>query len=532
MCALYKGDKLIAGVAIPVDGARSIGQIVQSAIPLSDAGLHPLDGIEIEGSGIYEAFVNYVKSLYEGGSATNCFAQSTIKVVYNYVEEGTLTDNNGILSGFSASNYAIAGSTSNIFSPNTSSWEINLKMLTGSNVSTAQYLIVGNGTVIGFGGIGISNSKFILNLSSNDSSADIASGVTGNYTVLANTNYWIKLSFNGVDTYSLSYSTDGETFISDISVTSSTSVFQGSYILLGINRTNQTLQNPFLGSIDLSESYIKINSAIWWQGKENVVISADQVWQNYVAEYGVCGKFVYTAASGSNPAKVRIPLYNNKIYTSSINPTTPVKGNDISIGLTNGTDSFGLSEKFGSNGFGKVAIGSAVGTSGATQTIIDKAVGLTTEGTKSGIIADLADITTPLDGYYYIVVSTSTKTDIEVDIDEVATDLNNKVDKSSLVEVPVIVESFYDKGSWYKVYSPDSTGYKWCEQGGIGAEGATITFLKEFAFINYSIILTDASMENYGIGVSSKTTTSFVFGIGGNTTGGGSAYWRASGYIL
>ena len=407
MCALYKGERLIAGVAIPIDGARSIGQVVQSAVPLTDAGLHPLDGTEIEGSGIYEAFVNYIKNLYEADSAANYFAQSTTEVVYNYTPEGTLTNNGGVLSGFSVSNYAILGNTLKVFSPNTSSWEFNLKLTTGSSVSTSQYAFVGNGTATGFGGFGINNSKFVLNLSSNDSSADIANGVTGTYTVLANTNYWIKLIFDGIDSYILSYSTDGETFTDDIVVTSSSTVFQGSYILLGINKSSQTLQDPFLGSIDLSESYIKINDTIWWQGKGSVVISADQVWQNYATEYGVCGKFVYTAASGSNPAKVRIPLYSSKIYTSNIRPTTPVKGNGTALGLTNGTaDGAPLTDTANNTLYvSKNGYGENVGTAGTMSAFAaQKYIGVTEDATKSGIIADLADITTPLDGYYYIVV--------------------------------------------------------------------------------------------------------------------------------
>lgn len=99
-------------------------------------------------------------------------------------------------------------------------------------------------------------------------------------------------------------------------------------------------------------------------------------------------------------------------------------------------------------------------------------------------------------------------------------------------QVYPVVETYISGSSWYRIYAPDSTGYRWCAQGGIGAEGATIIFLKEFASTYYTIILTDTALENYGIGLSSKTTTDFVFGIGGNTTGGGSAYWQASGYIV
>lgn len=52
--------------------SRNIGEVVQSTIPLTDAGLHLLDGSLIS-SGSYSAFVDYIGDLYDSGSATNCF---------------------------------------------------------------------------------------------------------------------------------------------------------------------------------------------------------------------------------------------------------------------------------------------------------------------------------------------------------------------------------------------------------------------------------------------------------------------------
>lgn len=63
MCSLYLGDQIISGVATPVEGARNIGQIVQSTLPLNDAGLHLLDGALINGSGIYSGAVSYIAGL-------------------------------------------------------------------------------------------------------------------------------------------------------------------------------------------------------------------------------------------------------------------------------------------------------------------------------------------------------------------------------------------------------------------------------------------------------------------------------------
>ena len=37
--SLYLGENLISGVATPVEPSRNIGQIIESIVPLTDAGL-------------------------------------------------------------------------------------------------------------------------------------------------------------------------------------------------------------------------------------------------------------------------------------------------------------------------------------------------------------------------------------------------------------------------------------------------------------------------------------------------------------
>ena len=60
---LYLGNNLISGVQTIVGESRNIGQIIPSAIPLTDAGLHLLDGTLILGNGIYSSFVDYIAGL-------------------------------------------------------------------------------------------------------------------------------------------------------------------------------------------------------------------------------------------------------------------------------------------------------------------------------------------------------------------------------------------------------------------------------------------------------------------------------------
>lgn len=58
---------------INISDTRNIGEIVQSAIPLTDAGLHLLDGSLLSGSGSYGAFVTYISGLYTADPTANYF---------------------------------------------------------------------------------------------------------------------------------------------------------------------------------------------------------------------------------------------------------------------------------------------------------------------------------------------------------------------------------------------------------------------------------------------------------------------------
>ena len=77
-----KQDKLTAGdnivikdnvISAPTINARNIGELVPSVLPLTDAGLHLLDGALISGNGIYGDFVDYVSGLYEENPTASYF---------------------------------------------------------------------------------------------------------------------------------------------------------------------------------------------------------------------------------------------------------------------------------------------------------------------------------------------------------------------------------------------------------------------------------------------------------------------------
>lgn len=176
----------------------------------------------------------------------------------------------------------------------------------------------------------------------------------------------------------------------------------------------------------IAELYAEDPTANYW--------TTEAAWQQSVTDYGVCGKFVYDSVNNT----VRLPKYSDKIYTTDTAATAPVAGNGKALGLYNGSDTKMMTQTGNGSGNLNATRGLGVGTSttvedaGAGDSSYDagddsKAIGVSPDENKSGLIAKLSNITAPVEGYYYIVVAISTKTDIEVDIDEVTTDLNGKV---------------------------------------------------------------------------------------------------------
>jgi hypothetical protein len=263
-------------------------------------------------------------------------------------------------------------------------------------------------------------------------------------------------------------------------------------------------------------------------------------WQAAVTLTGVCDKFVYDSVNNT----VRLLKYGNQIITKtsaiSTASTVPVKGNGMTLGFTDGNGhSYGLQAStlqqgnriFSSSVFGSNA-GSAVVDSGNPSA---KTMGVTTVGDKSGLIADISSIKNyPLDCYYYIVIATSTKTSIQVDIDEIATDLNGKadVDLSNVPTSKGILTARYVNGtSWYRVYSDG-----WCMQGGLveatnGQTGFTVSLLQNYVNTNYQVIVSAANSAYSTTGYGATNLTVSQFDIFNSQNTARQIFWLAMGYI-
>ena len=233
---------------------------------------------------------------------------------------------------------------------------------------------------------------------------------TGN--ALSDNNYWEELSFGG-----------GSRNIGEIVASTTPLTDAGLHLLDG-----SKLQ---YGSY---KSFIDYIATLYNSGDYSAIFDTEANWQSAMATYGVCSKFVYDSVNNT----VRLPKYGNQIITTNPSITTastvPVKGNGMTLGLTDGNTGRGtVVASNGTIGWQNGAYGHVVSTTASGNfTYAYGYAGVTTNATKSGIIADTSNLLSitnySLDCYYYIVIATTTKTDIQVDIDEIATDLNGKAD--------------------------------------------------------------------------------------------------------
>lgn len=177
------------------------------------------------------------------------------------------TSSTGVISGFNASSYF---TLPNLFKPGSSPWERIICFTTGSDVTTVQEIDFASPYPGGANSgillqVGETTPKLHVGYSANGVGYDTI--LHGTTIIQSNTTYYTKMEFTGT-AYNLYLSTTGafageETL--ECSYTSSIPIYQsGTHDVFGY-RTSSILQ-PFLGSIDLSKSYVKINGNVWWEG--------------------------------------------------------------------------------------------------------------------------------------------------------------------------------------------------------------------------------------------------------------------------
>lgn len=154
------------------------------------------------------------------------------------------------------------------------------------------------------------------------------------------------------------------------------------------------------------------------QAEPPAYFTTEENWQTSITQYGVCGKFVYNATNNT----VKLPQ-----ITGILEGTTDINalGALVEAGLPNITGQFHSTDNAGwANGAFTYQ-----GTSGKGHWNSDDGQHtITLDASKSSSIYGKSTTVQPqtIKQFVYIVISNSKNTDIMVDIDNIATDLNNK----------------------------------------------------------------------------------------------------------
>lgn len=267
---------------------------------------------------------------------------------------------------------------------------------------------------------------------------------------------------------------------------------------------------------------------------------SEEDWQTSVTTYGVCGKFVFTPASGNTPTTVRLPKITG-IIEGTTDTTALGELQEAYVKLPNITGTWGGAPSAYVSQYGTGAITwSSVGGNYGYNTGGGGGSGFSFDASKcsdvySGDGTDTVVHPQTIELLFYIVIAETANTQIQVDINQIASDLNDKVSISDCQEVQCVVETYQNGTSWYRIYSDG-----WCEQGGVAyctvATTTTVSLLKNYINTNYSVLLEpnkDATdIWGHGDTVPPSSITTSSFGIYIHSSGGSyNIFWRACGYI-
>lgn len=148
-------------------------------------------------------------------------------------------------------------------------FDIYFSFTTGGDVTTQQNVLDSH-----FGiALAIQNGKGIMALSSNGTNWDIGTA-TGTNTLLPNTTYYVKYSWTGT-AYSAALSTNDETYVPDMNLTSSLSPHKTTIFIGGSpDLFGPGTAHPFKGTINFNKSKVVVNNITVWEGMADVGLAS------------------------------------------------------------------------------------------------------------------------------------------------------------------------------------------------------------------------------------------------------------------
>jgi len=482
--SLYLGENKIADNT----SSRIVGEIITSSIPLADPALHLLDGAVINGAGSYAKFVNYIAglvndypSLFE--TETNWqSAVTTYGVCGKFVYDST---NNTVrlpkITGFTegTTDVTALGDLVEAGLPNIEGKQGGFCARIGNLYSEGALSVITPSSQTGWSGASASEIRDLV------FDASTSNSIYGNSTTVQPQS--IKVLYYIVIASSVTTNIDIEREID--------------------------LNNPF-SLLDYKFSEYELSNVSWL--RSNGQWNSGEV---YTSVYNLLqGIYNGTTTKAGVSVKLSTETYADTDFVLNTSDTTfrlptkvalasgkAVAGNGKALGLTDGTNNFGLVSRnaTSANGvFGGYSgvYGANVGVNGQSGDVPSAIVthGVTTDPTKSGI-------ETSANGLYLYFYVGETVQDANLINAGAYSDF-----VSNLQDVHCVIETYVNGTSWYRIYSDG-----WVEQGGRIADSTSTSQINSLLLpmidTNYNINIT-AEKSDWSGGLNSVfdlTTTSF-----------------------
>lgn len=292
---------------------------------------------------------------------------------------------------------------------------------------------------------------------------------------------------------------------------------EGAYLLNG-----QTIPN-------CAEAYTKF----WtWVNTSGVRIIDNATFEAELAQYGVCDGFVLDSSTGN----VRLPKWH---WQSPLGETLPVRGNCMTLGLTDGTKNYGVNFATSTLTYRAADYGKPVGQPFGAATVPAGSTGITTDPEKSGIVAET---NAPIDHFVWCIRVFNAATDLsEQESSRLAslmqmkaqTDFGNVAENLDFI---IKHEEAADGSWWYDLYRNGKVVQGGYTEHATAAGSVTINLPIEMANNNYIPLLTIRGDDGFytaggtysDMTVSNVTTTSFDVYL--HTLANTKAkYWRVEG---
>lgn len=395
-----KQDKLTAGdnivindnvISAPTINARNIGEIVPSVLPLTDAGLHLLDGSLIDGNGIYGDFVDYIADLYEEDPTASYFAQPG-DIISEWTQPYITSIGN--MSGTTFACYTDVPQISGT----DSYWQVFNNIYQNAGFHSSEGNVTGNIYWYNPIPLNITNIKVYTQIDAGGSNRQSTAG-----TIYGSNDY---TNWTPISTYTNTQQAHSSSW--DINLSSNTGYYK-------YYRWESTACG--------TNGYWTMSHLVFTATQKSRGTAEDS-WQHTLTTYGSCGKFVYNTELNT----VRLPKISGFVEgTHNINTL----GDLVAAGLPNITGDTGLNQG-GSAGAatGAFAIGkSHISILGNTDTTNTNSIDF--DASRSSSVYGKSDTVQPqsIKVLLYIVIANSSRKEIGVNTEKNIVDNNLKADK-------------------------------------------------------------------------------------------------------